>query len=237
MSRQRVMVFDVDDTLYDQLLPFYHALETVFPAVEPQHYDTIYRLNRHYSDATFAASQTGAMSLEAMHIYRIQMAMRDHGVEITDETAHAFQVAYQDAQGQITLLPEMADALSWCQAQGIPLGIITNGPAEHQRNKIEQLGVGQWIPEEHWVISGAVGVMKPDSAIFDLCAERMGYTQEEADYYYIGDSLANDVIGAHCAGWRAVWLDRGRGHAPVPDARPEVTLTANDSLLDWLQRR
>ena len=30
----------------------------------------------------------------------------------------------------------------------IKLGIITNGPAEHQKNKIRALGLMQWIPEE-----------------------------------------------------------------------------------------
>ena len=56
----------------------------------------------------------------------------------------------------------------------VTLGIITNGPAQHQWDKVNALGVTEWIPVGHVFISGALGVAKPDKRIFSRAAERMG---------------------------------------------------------------
>ena len=85
-----------------------------------------------------------------------------------------------------------------------PLGIITNGPADVQRAKIELLGVEDLV--DFAVVSGEFGVAKPDPAIFREALDRAGVAADEA--IYIGDSVEHDMVGARAAGVRSVWLNR-----------------------------
>ena len=54
----------------------------------------------------------------------------------------------------------LAETLSALQAQGIRLGVVTNGEVEFQTPKIRQLAIGQYLSTV--VISEAVQVQKPD---------------------------------------------------------------------------
>ncbi|HSI36944.1 MAG TPA: HAD family hydrolase, partial [Tepidisphaeraceae bacterium] len=56
--------------------------------------------------------------------------------------------------------------------RGYRLGVITNGPAASQERKVEAIGVRSALTTV--VVSGAVGVAKPDPAIFRLACDRTG---------------------------------------------------------------
>ncbi|HUG13606.1 MAG TPA: HAD family hydrolase [Thermomicrobiales bacterium] len=97
------------------------------------------------------------------------------------------------------------------------VGMITNGPADIQRPKIELLCIEAHFPVI--VISGEAGVWKPDPAIFRIALELLSVIPERA--VYVGDSPEHDVPGAHAAGMRAVWINRTRMPWPggrAPDA-------------------
>lgn len=91
------------------------------------------------------------------------------------------------------------DALS-----AYPLGIITNGDGAQQRQKLEQTGITERF--DSVVISGDVGVAKPQREIFDRSANEMGLSP--SDLVFIGDNAEADVRGALQAGWHAIWLNR-----------------------------
>lgn len=59
------------------------------------------------------------------------------------------------------------------------------------------------------VVSGAVGVKKPDPAIFAPALEQTGLAADEA--IFVGDSLEDDVAGARAAGLRPVLIRRSLG--------------------------
>ena len=63
------------------------------------------------------------------------------------------------------------------------------------------------------------GFLKPHPAIFRAATDRMGIRPDEAAM--VGDSLAQDVIGARQAGMRGILLARGGPREPV-DADIEV---------------
>lgn len=211
------LFFDVDDTLYDQLDPFARAFYEVFGnAAVPC--EEVFKYSRQYSDEVFEETEAGRMSKEDMFVYRITRALADWGVFPEREEALAFQQVYAGYQMEITLIPEMRTILEWsCKNAGIT-GIITNGPAGHQKNKIKRLGLDQWISKDNIFISGELGLAKPDARLFHLVRQKLGIIP--CDTYYIGDSFQNDVAGPKAAGWRAVWLNR-RCHK-MPDSQEAV---------------
>jgi putative hydrolase of the HAD superfamily len=97
------------------------------------------------------------------------------------------------------------------------LGLLTNGPTDIQRLKLEGTGLTDCF--DSVVISGEVGIGKPDPAVFAYALDRLGAAAEHA--VMVGDSWERDVVGALGAGMSAVWVSGGR---PRPPGHPEVTV-------------
>lgn len=221
-------LFDVDDTLYDQLWPFGKAYERYF-----KHYDFIpleelFRYSRKYSDEVFEQTEKGKLPLREMHIYRMTKAFEVFDVKIEKEEALNFQYAYENFQHHIQLLPDIEETFHYCKMTDIELGIITNGSEAHQKNKIKQLGLSRWIEPDHVFISGAEKAAKPDEKIFNIAENKMHLTSK--DTYYVGDSFANDVVGAKHAGWKAIWINTRNKKMPDSTIQPDHIVNEGDSL-------
>ncbi|HEM5944031.1 TPA: HAD family hydrolase [Streptococcus suis] len=228
----KALIFDVDDTLYDQIQPFERALERHIEVARAQ-IEPLYLSFRRYADEVFEATATGKMSLKDSHIYRMKHALADFGYQVSDATALAIQIDYDYFQGQIELSPVFPEIFSWCQAQGVAMGIITNGPYRHQLRKIRTMGLVNWFELEHVLISGQVGITKPNPAIFQLMEERLGMSGE--DICYLGDSFENDVVGAKAANWKAIWFNHRKRVEPIAPYQADKVVTAWDELVEVIQ--
>ena len=81
------------------------------------------------------------------------------------------------------------------------LGLLSNGNSYPERCGLE--GRFAFV-----VFSQDVRVRKPDRRIFEITAQQAGCPMHEL--LHVGDSLKNDVVGAHEAGAQTVWLNRER---------------------------
>ncbi|HFI2659419.1 HAD family hydrolase [Streptococcus suis] len=228
----KALIFDVDDTLYDQIQPFERALER-HTEVAREQIEPLYLSFRRYADEVFEATAIGKMSLKDSHIYRMKHALADFGYQVSDATALAIQIDYDYFQGQIELSPVFPEIFSWCQAQGIAMGIITNGPYRHQLRKIRTMGLVNWFELEHVLISGQVGITKPNPAIFQLMEERLEMSGE--DICYLGDSFENDVVGAKAANWKAIWFNHRKRIEPIAPYQADKVVTDWDELVEVIQ--
>jgi putative hydrolase of the HAD superfamily len=98
------------------------------------------------------------------------------------------------------------ETLSALHAQGMRLGVVTNGEVAFQAPKITQLAIGRYLSTV--VISEAVQVQKPDPRIFAQALAELGC--QAANTWFVGDDPVNDVRGAAAVGLRAIWLPSGR---------------------------
>lgn len=111
-------LFDIDDTVYDQLSPFREAFAKQFARFAHIPLEELYRHSRKFSDEVFEQTERGEMSREEMHIYRITAAFKMFDIEISASAARQFQLDYEAQQQRICLLPEIADVLHYCKSQG-----------------------------------------------------------------------------------------------------------------------
>ena len=204
------LVFDVDDTLYEQIVPFENAYKSLFDMDIDM--EQFYLLSRHYSDVKFEASRNGEMTMDEYHIYRIQEAAKDLGVILTDEQALDMQKEYKKNQQKLQMSNITISILELVKENNVKLGIITNGPSEHQWSKVKALGVERWVDRENIIVSGDYSINKPDIRIFKIMQEKLQLPN--GALYYIGDSLENDIVGANNAGWKAIWINRYKQIAP-----------------------
>ena len=116
------------------------------------------------------------------------------------------------------------------------VGLVTNGPAEVQRAKIDLLEL--WGHVDFAVISGELGAEKPDPAIFRE-ALRLGGARA-AETVYVGDSPHLDVVGARSVGIRTVWVNAGGDAWPADLGAPPDAVVRHvgelEGVLDALAR-
>lgn len=110
----------------------------------------------------------------------------------------------------------LTETLAALQAQGIRLGVVTNGEVAFQAPKITQLTIGRYLSTV--VISAAVQVQKPDPRIFTHALAAVGCPARHT--WFVGDDPRNDILGAAGVGLRAIWL---AGVQPWPPEHPAPT--------------
>ncbi len=113
------------------------------------------------------------------------------------------------------------------------IGLITNGSAGTQWEKVRQLGLDSFCSVV--LVSGEVGVAKPDPRIFRIGLDRLDLDADAA--WHVGDSLTSDVAGALSAGLTAVHLNRGNNARPVDSARPDHEIGSLLELTQLLEMR
>lgn len=124
------------------------------------------------------------------------------------------------------LMKHAEEILGYCREQGYLLGLVTNGKTEIQYGKIDLLDLRGYF--NTIVISGEVGISKPDPEIYLLALERLGTTAEET--LFIGDHPVNDIWGAAKAGMETIWLKRKHSWDDSLDAHPWKTIHELDEL-------
>ena len=116
----------------------------------------------------------------------------------------------------LRLYDGVEDTLRWLRAR-FKLGLITNGPSDLQRGKIDVLEL-----ERHFdciAIGGEIGAYKPDPKIFEHCMTALSVTADQS--IYIGDRTEADVVGAQNLGIIAIRIRKSypfpMDDEPAPD--------------------
>ena len=132
-------------------------------------------------------------------------ALTDHGVKdlsFAERLSDVFpserrerHVVFSDVENSLTNLRDIYQ-----------LALVTNGAPDLQREKIQKANLAQFF--DTILISGEVGVGKPDCRIFKLALEALASSPSEA--MMVGDSLTRDILGAQRAGLKGIWLNRSR---------------------------
>ena len=145
-----------------------------------------------------------------------------------EELAKQLSETYaRERDGALELFEDTVEVLEELKPR-YPLGLITNGPADIQRQEIETLGIGRYI--DHVFIEGEMRFGKPEPEVFRRAEAAVGFSGPEI--LFVGNSFAHDIRPAIEAGWRSAWIRRptdvppsaAPGGSPVeqaPEGAPE----------------
>ena len=143
-------------------------------------------------------------------------------------------LASQFAADAWELYPDVEPALAELRrVPGLSIGVISDW-GSNLEGILADLGLDRFL--DFTLASGAVGLAKPDPALFRLALSRAGVKAEDA--VMVGDSLRADVEGARSAGMEGVLLARPRDavegvdqaddHAvPALEVPPDTTVIAS----------
>ena len=190
MPKYKVVVFDLDDTLYKEI-------------------DFLKSAYREISDSLCKEYCVEGLFEKMLHDYEI-------GKNAFQEVIDSYQLPikleallemYRNHFPDISLDGDTRYVLNSLKSNGFGLGIITDGRQTTQTNKMMALGLNYYINDNHIVISEVCGHEKTDG---------FGFAQIEncfpdCDYYYVGDNPQKDFIAANERGWTTICLlDDGR---------------------------
>jgi len=128
------------------------------------------------------------------------------------------------------LFDDVGEFFTAAKRARVPLALITNGAADAQREKLRVLEMEHSF--EVVVISGEVGIAKPDASVFRLALNQLRVERENA--WHVGDSLTADVAGAKAAGLTAVWLNRSGRVRSAGDPEPDLEIRSLSNLMAFL---
>lgn len=225
--------FDLDDTLYDQARPFAYAVRTVVGELPGVSVAELYEARQRHSKAIFDAFLVPRRPTDEEYVARMQGTLAEFGVDVSRETALEAQRVYasQPAAG-MSLTPVMEGILERCHAR-VRMGVITNGRERLQLDKLRVLGLDRWFAPENVFISNALGLAKPDRAIFEYACAQMG--ADPLGCVHVGDSYGIDVVGAYGAGMRSVWFNHRLRERPEGGPDPTWTVTSERELSELLK--
>lgn len=188
----RALLIDLDDTLHDK------AASTTLVARSQYQWAQLEARGVHQDKWI-----EDYVALNDMRIEKTEVFMRV-GQEFMLETELIERMlADFDAtfRNYVVPLPGAIELLINAKAEGLRVGIVTNGRDDFQRSKIEGLGL---LPHTDCVVtSGGFGRKKPDPAIFHECLRILGVSAEES--VFVGDDLHADIVPAVKLGMLAIW--------------------------------
>lgn len=217
LSGIRAIYFDLDDTLCGYWDASKLGLRQAFAAHLPEG-RTVEEMVLAWAEAfrSFAPTlkQTGwfPIYLKTGEPTRTEQMRRTLAVlDIVDEArAVALSQAYMEGRDRnLRLFSDAIPVLDALKAR-FPLGLITNGPADVQRQEIATLGVEKYF--DNIYIEGEFGEGKPSRRLFSD-AERVVDCQPH-EVLMVGNSYAHDIAGALNAGWHAIWIRRASDIPP-----------------------
>ncbi len=227
----RRIFFDLDDTLCGYWSASKAGLRRAFEDHAPEGYspeEMVEHWAAAFREFSPTLKQTGWYETylkrgEPTRTEQMRLTLERVGV---DSTEHAERLSEAYAVHRDAHLQLFDDAISVLDAlsEKYPIGLITNGPADIQRQEIATLGIGHYF--DRFYIEGEQGRGKPLAPLFADITKEAGL--EPHEIAMIGNSYAHDVQPAIEAGWVGVWIRRAtdvppsaKGKASVPEERPE----------------
>lgn len=204
----RVVLCDLDDTLFDHARATRAALAVLAveePALASWPLDELDRRHRTVLEQWHLEVLAGRATIEAARRARFKALLGAADPDVSDDRADRTAAAYRrHYEREWHTVPGAAPLLEALKSAGLRIAIVTNNVVAEQELKLRRCGLDGLV--DALVASAAVGVQKPDPAIFDIALDRLGAAADEA--VMIGDAWGTDIAGARAAGVRPVWLNR-----------------------------
>lgn len=184
VDKNTILVFDLDDTLYNELEYLKSAYIYIAKKLEPLDWKPLF---------------VSMFSKYRCNLDVFSELSNRYNIEKTELITY-----YREHFPNIKPFPGVVELFTSIKRNKGIIGIITDGRAKTQRNKIEALGLTPYI--DHCVISEEVGTEKPCEENYRIMERKFG----PGNYYYLADNLKKDFITPNALGWNTMGiLDNG----------------------------
>ncbi len=180
VDRSKAIVFDLDDTLYNEIEYLKSAYFEIAHHLDPKGWKPLY-------SRMFSLYR----SREDVFAYLSGEYKTDKDLLIQ---------RYREHKPNIHLFPGALSLLQSIKKNNGKVGIITDGRSLTQRNKIRALGIDNVV--DHIVVSEEIGTEKPHRRNYEALSENL----PAREYVYVGDNLKKDFLTPNQLGWTTIGL-------------------------------
>ena len=209
------IVLDLDDTLY----PERDYVRSGFDAVGSYVAEHLGISNfGQYCWERFLAGERG-------HLF--DNALAALGASAHQNTVNQLVHVYRTHRPQIRLYPDAERLLKRAALRGMPLWLITDGPATSQREKIEALHLTHCFKYMLLTDESGTGKAKPHPASFERIECVLGPV---GGFVYIADNPAKDFLTPNQLGWDSIRVLRPEGlygNVTAPSSKHEARVTVS----------
>ncbi len=145
------------------------------------------------------------------HMRRALVRMGIDDQDLASRLSHRYMTL---RDGYLHLFPETEEVLQNLSRR-FPLGLMTNGPADVQRQEVATLNLQPFF--KHILIEGELGIGKPHEAVFKQAASLAGVPP--TNLLFVGNSYHHDIAPALKFGWKAMWIRRASDVPPSAGGR------------------
>ena len=204
MNGIRAISFDGDGTLWDFEQVMRHSLQCVLEELSRINpgVASLLDVEKMVSIRKSVAEELKGRvtNLEAIRLEAFRRTLQIIGKPDDALASHLNQLYLKHRFEDIKLFEDVIPTLEALH-KNYRLGLVSNGNSYPERCGLEGIFAFVVFAQDH-------GIEKPDAEIFHIAMRKAGCSKGE--FLHIGDSLADDVVGAANAGIRCVWLNRNR---------------------------
>ena len=200
----KAIIFDIDDTLISHTLAIKQGSEDFYDKFIAEKGITLTEFQEIWKeehDKYVEQFFKKEITFQEQRILRLKGVFSRFDENISKAEAKEYFNYYLSAyENNWTLFSDVClDMLS-----NYLLGIISDGDSGQQRKKLKNKNIIDYF--DTVVISGDLGISKPDNRIFKKCLNDLGINSYES--LYIGDNYKKDFIGAINSGLYAALIER-----------------------------
>lgn len=238
----RGIVFDLDDTLCAYWDAVKQALPLTFEKYQmPPETLSIWIEEFHFFAKGLKKTDWYPLYLKSGEPTRTELMRRVLvQLEYSEALASELSSTYAEERDRaLKLFPESLSVLAELKHK-FKLGVLTNGPADVQRQELATLGISEFF-DGVW-IEGEMGVGKPLRKSFSNIEESFGLLPEQL--LMVGNDFGHDIIPSLEYGWNAVWVSResdiaigktDRYQMKKSDPKPHLVIEDLTELLKFLK--
>jgi len=215
----RGFLIDADNTIFDYDRAEREALAGTLAEAGLGPAPVLHEAYRRINDGYWRAFERGEVTQEALKVARFRQLLAEAAPASRADPAALSRRYLELLAGQVHLLPHAAPAIADL-ARRASLGLATNGLPEVQRDRLERSGLSAFF--RIVLISGEIGIAKPDPRFFLLGAERLGLPASQV--LCVGDVPGTDIRGARAAGMASCWVAAAGTAWPDGEPGPDYTI-------------
>ncbi len=202
--RYRYLLCDNDNTLMDFNAAEHGAVTQALRDFDLPWDEETYHTYHVINKALWEAHERGEITQPALKVGRFARLLASLGR--TDVNAEALAEAF--AQQLSTRADLMPDAVAFLTAlhSSMRIALVSNGIGATQRGRLARCPFTPLL--DAVLISGEVGVSKPDPRLIDMALEALGCT-DKREAIMLGDSTTADIAAACAAGIDSIHMTTG----------------------------
>ena len=169
------------------------------------------------------------VEFDLLHVFEEMLESRGTDKAKAPLLAKEFRVL---SRQKLRLFPCVVEILKGLKERGAGVYLVSNAQACFTRDELKYLGIEPLF--DGILISSEAGVKKPHKAIFDKAFEVFDISAEGC--VYVGNDLHDDVLGAHGAGVKTLYIETEQsGKYPGENlVEPDYVVSTHQEMMEKL---